>query len=268
MRQLEHWYVWIRFYSIVCDKARTSPQISRCVIQWLFSQITWLWRFPLQHVWVSLQRYVLSLIIIVWYSVSRKGKHPETPHSPSDFSSWILCGLNCRLCPLKIQMNVMLSKIKHMRLNECIIWISSEVIGVRLGTADWEVALSKTDRMWGNPPRDWQPRREHASSYTVAFPGSLRQKWKPLEKLFYQSSRILSCSLTSTLRNSLHWDVLSYLTAFVFMIVLFHCFAFFFLWGSPSFILPMGFLLWDANTVLSCLDISKLTAWNFFSAFG
>ena len=211
---------------------------------------------------------VLSMIIIVWYSVRRKGKHPENPHSPSDFSSWILCGLNCRLCPLKIHMNVMLSKIKHMRLNECIIWISSGVVGLRLGTADWEMALSKTGRRWGNPPTDWRPRGEHGSSYTVAFPGSQRQKWKPLEKLFYQGSGILSCSFTSTLRNSLHWDVLSRLTAFVFMIVLFHFYAFFFLWGSPSFILPMGFLFWDANTVLSCLDISKFTAWNFFCALG
>ena len=98
----------------------------------------------LQYVWVSFQRCVLSMIIIVWYSVRRKGKHSENPHSPSDFSSWILCGLNCRLCPLKIQMNVMLSKMKHTRLNECIIWVSSGAVGLRLGTADWEAALSKT----------------------------------------------------------------------------------------------------------------------------
>ena len=109
---------------------------------------------------------------------------------------------------------------------------------------------------------------ENMPAPTQLLPGSLRWKWKPLEKLFYESSGILSCSLTSTSRNSLHWDALSCLTAFVFMIVLFHFYAFFFLWGSPSFILPMGFLLWDANTVLSCLDISKLTAWNFFLLLG
>lgn len=60
--------------------------------------------------------------------------------------------------------------------------------------------------------------------------------------LSYQSSGILSCSLTSFRINNLLWDFLSSLTVFACMILLFDSYPFLLLWGSPSFALGYGLL--------------------------
>lgn len=90
----------------------------------------------------------------------------------------------------------MLSKIKNMRINEYIIWVSSGVIKLRSGEADWEVALIKTGS--GETLQETTNLEESMATPTQSSSlavNSMRQKWKPLEKLSYQSSGILNIYL-------------------------------------------------------------------------